>query len=226
MARDYKYISTTKAEMLGSDIKPSVWQRLEPSVGVNAFWLKLGVTLRQQPASRTDILQAITEKLAEEGKLGQFDEAILPAYVQGTMEMRYGSWEGDRLELVWFVGSDETHLVALGGRLRHMTSVYEDELRKPGEGSMPFGEKHNAAALASHLKPEAGDEPIEGRGSPWTYDLEVIDGSFYGELRGTFEFVAEVEGCDDIQKPVVPGHKPAPSRRYLIGSPVWVAKVF
>ncbi len=89
-------------------------------MGVKAFWFELGVTLREQPASRYSILQTVTEKIAEEGKLGQLDDANLPDYVQGTMEMRYGSWEGGRLELVWFLGSDETHLVGLGGRLRHM----------------------------------------------------------------------------------------------------------
>jgi hypothetical protein len=225
---DYRYISTRKVEELGAQVEPSVWERLEPSVGVKAFWFELGVTLRQRPTSRYSILRTVTEKLAEEGNLGRLDDAILPLYVQGTMEMRYGSWEGGRIEIVWFLGSDETHLVGLGGRLRHMLEVYEDELRKPGEGSMPLSEKHNAAALASHLKPDKDDgkHEIEGRGTTWTYDLEVLQSAFYGDVRGTFEFVAKVEDFADVRPTgnFLPGSEP-PERRYVIGSPVWIAKI-
>lgn len=225
--QDYRYISTRKVEMLGGQIEPSVWKRLEPSVGVKAFWLQLGVTLRDRPASRYSILRTVTEKLAHEGNLGQLDDAILPDYVQGTMEMRYGSWEGGPIEIVWFLGSDESHLVGVGGRLRHMVEVYEDELRQRGEGSMPLSEKHNAAALASHLKPDKEDrsDEIEGRGTTWTYDLEVLEGVFHGDVRGTFEFVARVD--DDAyvwpRGNFLPGSEP-PERRYVIGSPLWVAK--
>ena len=223
---DYRYISTRKVEELGAQIKPSVWERLEPSVGVNAFWFELGVTLRQQPASRYSILQTVTEKLAKEGKLGQLDDADLPLYVHGTMEMRYGSWEGGRIEIVWFLGSDERRLVGLGGRLRHMLEIYEDELRKGGEGSMPLSEMHNAAALASHLKPDKDDAAgeIKARGSPWTYDLEVLESVFQGDVRGTFEFVAKVEDSADVWPTgnYLPGSEP-PKRRYVIGSPIWIA---
>lgn len=225
---DYRYISTRKVEELGAQIEPSVWEWLEPSVGMKAFWFELGVTLRKRPTSRYSILRTVTEKLAGEGNLGQLDDPIPPLYVQGTMEMRYGSWEGGRIEIVWFLGSDETHLVGLGGRLRHMLEVYEDELRTGGEGSMPLSEKHNAAALASHLKPDkdnaAGE--IEASDSPWTYDLEVLEGVFYGDVRGTFEFVAKVEDFADV-RPIgnfLAGYEP-PKRRYLIGSPVWIAKI-
>ena len=225
--RDYRYISTKKVEGLGAQINPSVWKRLEPSVGVN-FWVKLGVTLREQPASRYRILRTVTEKLAEEANLGQLDDAILPDYVQGTMEMRYGSWEGGRIEIAWFLGSDETHLVGLGGRLRHMVEVYEDELRKGGEGSMPLSEEHNAAALALHLKPDKDDasDEIEPSRSPWTYDLEVLEGVFHGDVRGTFEFVARVDDFADVRPRgnFLPGSVP-PERRYVIGSPLWVAKI-
>jgi hypothetical protein len=223
---DYRYISTRKVEMIAAHIEPSIWERLEPKVGVKAFWFELGVTLRQRPASRYSILRTVTEKLAEDGDLGQLDDAILRRYVQGTMEMRYGSWEGGRIELVWFLGSDETQLVAFGGRLRHMVEVYEDELRKGGEGSMPLSEKHNATALASHLKPDNDDaaDGIEGRGSSWTYDLEVLEDAFHGDVRGTFEFVAKVEEFADVRPTgSFPAGSEPPSRRYVLGSPVWVA---
>jgi hypothetical protein len=226
--RDYRYISTRKVETLGGQIETSVWKRLEPSVGVKAFWLELGVTLRQRPASRESILRTVTEKLAEEGDIGQLDDVILPGYVQGVMDMRYGSWEGGRIELVWFLGSDESHLVGFGGRLRHLVEIYEDELRKGGEGSMPLSEEQNAAALASHLKPDKDDaeDEIEGRASPWTYDLEVLEGVFYGDVRGTFEFVARVDDYADVRPSgsFVPGSEPS-ERRYVIGSPVWIAKL-
>ena len=224
--RDYRYISLTKVEMLGGQIDESFWKRLEPSVGVQ-FWAKLSLTLRQQPASRHRIVVAVTEKLADEGDLGELDDATLPGYVHGTMKMGYGSWEGGRAEFVWFLGSDEKHLVGFGGRLRHMVEIYEDELRKDGEGSMPLSEKHNAAVLASHLKPDKDDaaDTIEGRGSPWTYDLEVLEGVFHGEVRGTFEFVARVDEQANVRRTgsFMPGYEP-PERRYMLGSPVWVAK--
>ncbi len=94
---------------------------------------------------------------------------------------------------------------------------------------MPLSEKHNAAALAAHLKPDKDDteNEIEASTSPWTYDLEVIEGVFRGDVRGTFEFVAEVEDFADVRPTgnFLPGYEPPPERRFVIGSPVWIAKV-
>jgi hypothetical protein len=224
--RDYLYISTRKVEVLGGQIEPSFWERLEPTVGLKAFWLTLGVTLRERPASRYSILQAVTKKLAQDGDLGQLDDCLpLRRYVQGTMEMRYGFWPDGEYQLVWFLGSDKTHLIGIGGRIRHLVEVYEDELRK-GQGPMLPSEKHNAAALASHLKPDKDEDKVEGRGSPWTYDLDVLDGVFHGDDVGSFEFVTRVDDAADVVPTgdFVPGLEP-PGRRYVIGSPLWIAKI-
>ena len=91
---------------------------------------------------------------------------------------------------------------------------------------MPDSEKHNAKALLSHLKPDEDEDKIEGRGSPWTYDLDVLDSVFHGEDDATFEFVTRVDDFADVQPAgdFLPGYEPK-QRRYVIGSPLWVAKI-
>jgi hypothetical protein len=60
--------------------------------------------------------------------------------------------------------------------------------------------------------------------SPWTYDLEVLESAFYGDVRGTFEFVAKVEDFADVRPTgnFLPGYE-QPERRRLKWSTACVA---
>jgi hypothetical protein len=87
---------------------------------------------------------------------------------------------------------------------------------------MSPSERHNAEALAAHLKQtDEGADELEGRGFDWTYDLWTIESAFYGQARGTFDFVAKVEEFADLSRDDGPMYD---QRRYVIGSPVWVAE--
>ena len=69
--------------------------------------------------------------------------------------MRWVVHEDVRPQIVWFVGSTERTLVALGGRARHLTGIYADDLRDkaPESAELKHVEKQVVAELARKIEP-------------------------------------------------------------------------
>jgi hypothetical protein len=118
------YVSNTKVKDLVEDLPTGFWSRLSTKVSLNIAPLTLELTLKERPEKRSEIRRQIESSLRRQGKLGSVDEppqivADRRCYVVGELTMRWALHEDIRPQILWFIGSTERTLVALGGRARH-----------------------------------------------------------------------------------------------------------
>jgi len=193
------YISQTKMDELIAEFPSSFWSRLSASVGLAIPPVNFGVTLREQPEKHSAVRARIEKALREQGKLGQVDDppprADSKRYVVGDLVMRWGVHEDVRPMIVWFVGSTERTLVALGGRARHLTGIYADELRDnaPKKAELKHIERQVVAELARKIEPKVTAEQGSYSTGHWVHDVITVRDYWVSELADRVRFLAVVE---------------------------------
>jgi len=117
-------------------------------------------------------------------------------------------------------------LLAMGGRKRHLISVYEDEVGLgEGEKEAP-SETAFAEGLAAHLREsdDAGHlaESDDDSRESWINDLLLLERHWPGEHEEQVDFIVEVERGPER----VPGwgQSGADVKSVILGSPLWVAR--
>jgi hypothetical protein len=143
-------------------------------------------------------------------------------YVVGDLIMRWGVHEDVRPAIVWFIGSTQGTLVALGGRARHLTGIYADELRDraPKKATIKHAEQQVVAELARKIEPEVAAHRGAASTGHWVHDVLTVHDYWRGELADPVRFLGVVEEyCS-------PGElRPNdPSAAVLLGSPVYLFK--
>lgn len=220
------YVSETKVADLVNDLPATFWSRLSAKVGLTIPPVKLEVSLRERPETRRAVRKQIERMLRRQGRLGPLDDPPPPVeerarYVVGDLTMRWAVHEEIRPQIVWFVGSTARTLVALGGRARHLTHLYPEELqdKSPSDARLQHVEKQVVAQIARLVEPEVEhDDGFSTRGS-WMQDVVAVADYWTSELVDRVNFLAVVEE-----------HCPAaecgldPPTAVLLGSPVFVSK--
>jgi hypothetical protein len=218
------YVSKTKVADLVDALPESFWSRLSATVGLTIPPVRFDVSLRERPETRRTIRKRIEKALRRQGRLGPVDDPPphvegRPRYVVGDMTMRWAVHEEIRPQVVWFLGSTPGTLVALGGRARHLTHVYPEELKdtSPSDAQLQHAEKQVVAQLARMVEPGVEhDAGFSTRGS-WVQDVVAVADYWRSELVDRVSFLAVVEE-----------HCPAsesgldPPSAVLLGSPVFV----
>lgn len=221
------YISKTKMDDLTARFPSSFWSRLSGTVGLAIPPLKLDVTLKERPEKQSAIRAEIEKALRKQGKLGPVDDPP-PAiegrerYVVGDLVMRWAVHEDIRPQIVWFVGSTGRTLVALGGRARHLTGIYADELadKAPQGAELKHVEKSVVAEVARKIEPEVRAEGSYSTGH-WIHDVITVHDYWASDLTDHVRFLAVVE---EYAHPGELGPND-PSTAVLLGSPVYVFKI-
>jgi hypothetical protein len=209
------YVSDKKVNELVDRLPQSIWGRLKPTVGINVPPVNIALALKEQ-STRRQVLATIEKALKKNGELGSIAEQPR-AYVKGTLPMRWEIREDIRPQIVWFVGSTADTVVAFGGRARHLTGLYHDELK---DKSKPESQLRNyeidvAADLAGQLEDEGLAPPRESR--DWATNVSYL-WDFGGGETEKVDFLAAVEkfSGDALSGTGLTGA--------LLGSPVWVFK--
>jgi hypothetical protein len=222
------YISKTKMDDLIAEFPSSFWSRLSGTVGLTIPPVKFDVTLRERPAKRSAVRARIEKALRKQGKLGPVDDPPprtegKDRYVVGDLVMRWGVQEDLRPQIVWFVGSTGRTLVALGGRARHLTGVYADELRDnaPEKAELKHLEKQVVAELARKIEPTVKAEQGSYSTGHWVHDVIMVHDYWVSKLADHVRFLAVVE---EYCRPGELGPND-PSTAVLLGSPVYVFKI-
>lgn len=222
------YISKTKMDDLIARFPSSFWSSLSGTVGLTIPPVKFDVTLRERPEKQSAVRARIEKTLRKQGKLGPVDDPPprtegKDRYVVGDLVMRWGVHEDVRPQIVWFVGSTGRTLVALGGRARHLTGVYENELRDeaPEWAKLKFVEKQVVAELARKIEPGVAAEQGSYGTGHWVHDVVWVRDYWDGEVTDHVRFLAVVE---EYSRPgeLAPND---PSTAVLLGSPVYVFKI-
>ena len=211
------YVSDNKVDELVDRLPQSLWDRFEPTVGINVPPINLSLALKSQPKTRRSALAAIEKALTKDGLLGSIEEPRM--YVKGTLLMRWAVHEDVRPPIVWFVGSTTDTIVALGGRARHLTSLHDDELKdksKP-ESQLRHVEIDVAADLAGQLEDKGHAPRREAR--DWATNVFYLERYWLSELIDEVDFLAVVEEFSRDAGSGTGGQTAA-----LLGSPVWVFK--
>jgi hypothetical protein len=194
------YISKTKMDELIADLPSSFWSRLSATVGLTIPPVKFDVALRERPEKQSAVRARIEKALRKQGNLGPLDDPPpriegKERYVVGDLVMRWGVHEYVRPEVVWFDGSTGHTLVALGGRARHLTGIYADELRDkaPESAKLHHNEKEVLAELTRKVEPEV--TAVQGSYSDghWVYDLIKVHNHWSDERAVHIRFLAVVE---------------------------------
>lgn len=222
------YISKTKMDELTAEFPPAFWSRLSVTIGLAIPPVNLDVALRDQPEKYSAVRARIEKALLNQGKLVPVDDPPPGAegkkYVVGDLVMRWGVHEDVRPKIVWFVGSTGRTLVALGGRARHLTGIYADELRDqaPVNAELLHVESQVVAELARKIEPEVATE--QGSYSTtghWVHDVITTHDYWVSELADHVRFLAVVE---EYCRPGELGPND-PSTAVLLGSPVYLFKI-
>jgi hypothetical protein len=221
------YVSKTKMEDLIAGSPSTVWSRLSASVGLTIPPVKFDVTLRERPEKQSAVCARIEKGLHKQGKLGPVDDPPpgtegKDRYVVGDLVMRWAVFEDVRPQIVWFVGSTADTVVALGGRARHLTKVYSDELRDkaPQSSELQHVEKGVVAEVARKLEPDVDSNVGFESSGHWVRDVLTVHNNGYwrSELANHFRFLAVVEEyCHPGE--LAPND---PLSAVLLGSPVYV----
>lgn len=222
------YVSKTKMDDLIARFPPSVWKRLSGTAGVAIPPVKLDVTLSERLEKQSALRDRIENALRKQGRLGSVDHPPPRSeggdrYVVGDLVMRWSLHEDLRPQIVWFVGSTGRTLVALGGRARHLTAVYQDELRDkaPEWAKLKHVEKSVVAELARRIEPEVPAEQGGYSTGHWVHDVVTTHDYWASETANHVRFLAVVE---DYCRPGELGPSD-PSIAVLLGSPVYVFKI-
>jgi Family of unknown function (DUF7019) len=186
------------------------------------------VTLRERPEKRSAVQARIEQELRKQDKLGPVDDPPprtegKDRYVVGDLIMRWAVHEDVRPQIVWFVGSTGHTLVALGGRARHKTDIYADELRykAPEEAELQHVEKQVVAELARKIEPKVKAKQGFRSTGHWVHDVITVHQYWESELTDHVRFLAVVE---EYSRPGELGPN-NPSTAVLLGSPVYVFKI-
>jgi Family of unknown function (DUF7019) len=222
------YISKTKMDDLIAEFPPSFWSRLSGTVGLTIPPLAFGLTSKERLEKQSAVRVRIEKALRKQGELGPVDDPPAQTggkrrYVVGDLRMRWGVLEDVRPQIVWFIGSTERTLIALGGRARHLTAVYENELhdKAPEWATLKHIERDVVAELARKIEPEI----TAGQGSystgHWVHDVVTVRDYWVSQLAEHVRFLAVVEAYCRAGE-LSPTD---PSTAVLIGSPVYVLKI-
>jgi hypothetical protein len=221
------YVSKTKMDDLIAEFPSSFWSRLSATVGLAIPPVKFDVTLRERPEKQSAVRARIEKVLRKQGKLVPVDDPPPRTegkkYVVGDLIMRWSVHEDVRPKIVWFVGSTGRTLVALGGRARHLTGIYADELRDkaPENAELKHVEKQVVAELARKIEPTVKAEQGSHSTGHWVHDVITVHDYWTSELADHVRFLAVVEAyC----RPGELGPND-PSTAVLLGSPVYVFKI-
>jgi hypothetical protein len=222
------YISNKKMDDLIAGFPSSFWSRLSGTIGLTIPPVKFDVTLRERPEKQSAVRARIEKALRKQGKLGPVDDPPprtegKDRYVVGDLVMRWGVHEDVRPQIVWFDGSTGRTLVALGGRARHMTAPYWDELRDkaPESAELKHVERQVVAELARKVEPGVTAEQESYSTGYWVHDVVTFHNYWGGELNDHVRFLAVVE---EYCRPGELGPND-PSTAVLLGSPVYVFKI-
>lgn len=219
------YVSKTKVDDLAEGLPSSFWSRLSTTVGFTIAPVQLAVSLKERPERRSAIREQIEKTLRKKGELGPIDDPPSfvegrARYVVGQLNMRWAVHEDIRPQIVWFVGSTERTLVALGGRARHVTQLYPEELKdkSPSDAELRHVEIQVVADLARKVEPEAWAKGGSRSSGTWVDDVITVDNYWMSELTDHVNFLAVVERhCQKGERGT--DHPPT---AVLLGSPVFV----
>ncbi|GGM16077.1 DUF7019 family protein [Nakamurella endophytica] len=193
--RNFLYISEEKIENLHAQLiaqrRPSLRDRLAPTVGVNTGVFSLGVTARQIDLNLYHKLERVCHELQVDGKI--HDISIEPAegYIRGTCIVAWGFWPRrlhNYAEVAFFIGyPDSRTILGLGGSAYHTTERQGDRGSKFANSSQ--------GALMTFLKERSephGDSASNGAPA-WSVDIGEAD-FFNQDLTrlAEIEFVAKV----------------------------------
>jgi hypothetical protein len=219
------YVSKNKVEDLIESLPPTFWSRLSAKVGFALPPVQLEASLKERPETRSAIREQIEKTLRKQGRLGSVDEPPPfveghARYVVGELTMRWAVHEDIRPQIVWFVGSTDRTLIALGGRARHLTQLYPEELKdkSPADAELRHVEKQVVADLARKVEPQARAKFGSYSSGTWVDDVRTVHDYWLSELVDRVNFLAVVEGyCHTGER-----ERNEPRTAVLLGSPVFL----
>ncbi|MBB5782075.1 DUF7019 family protein [Nonomuraea jabiensis] len=222
------YISKTKMDDLIEEFPLSFWSRLSGTIGLTIPPVKFDMTLRERPEKKSAVRGRIEKALLKQGKLGPVDDPPTglegkTRYIVGDLVMRWAVHEDVRPQIVWFVGSTERTLVALGGRAEHLTGIYQHDLRDkaPESAELKHVEKQVVADLARKIEPGLTVEQRTYSTGHWVHDVVTVHDYWASELADHVRFLAVVE---EYCRPGELGPSD-PTKAVLLGSPVYLFKI-